>query len=267
MRTWMKRFGSQYKTNRGRPNYLGGKDQPFPENASFRSQPVLSEESREEIWRRVIVNGEAIKTVSATFGVDMRRVAAVVRLKEVEKSWISQGKSLALPYARAVMCMLPQANVQEGASHEPINEIHVHSLTMQQLFLPTSESRHFTREDAAKAFGDKMLPADKRVPHPELIQLEKDILGGKKQNEARKLFVQSAMASESALAQREQWRREKEEKRKTKVDSGRFEFRFEDINVDDAGKDGRSRKGTGWRYGVPYYDRRRGEVKIPTKVE
>ena len=38
-------------------------------------------------------------------------------------------------------------------------------------------------------------------------------------------------------------------------------------NVDDAGKDGRSRKGTGWRYGVPFYDRRRGEVKIPTKVE
>lgn len=95
----MKRFGSQYKTNRGRPNYLGGKDQPFPENASFRSQPVLSEESREEIWRRVIVNGEAIKTVSATFGVDMRRVAAVVRLKEVEKSWISQvsdGSSVSL---------------------------------------------------------------------------------------------------------------------------------------------------------------------------
>lgn len=174
---------------------------------------------------------------------------------------------MAKPYARAVMKMLPQTQIAENWAHEPINEIHIHSLTMQQLFMPTSESRHFTREDAAKAFGDKMLPADERVPHPELIQLEKDILEGKTQDEAMKRFEESAMASESALAQREKSRREWEERKKTSVDSGRFDFRFEDINVDSAGKDGRSRKGTGWRYGMPFYDRRRGEVKIPTKVE
>lgn len=31
--------------------------------------------------------GETIKAVSAELGVDIRRVAAVVRLKEVEKDW------------------------------------------------------------------------------------------------------------------------------------------------------------------------------------
>ena len=174
---------------------------------------------------------------------------------------------MALPYARAVSSMVPQAYISANKPLEPINEIHVHSLTMQQLFLPTSESRQFTREDAAKAFGDKMLPADKRVPHPELIQLEKDILQGMPQKDAMKLFNEAALKSETTLANREQERREKEERRKTRVDTGRFEFRFENINVDDAGRDGRSRKGTGWRYGMPFYDRRRGEVKIPTKVE
>ena len=70
------------------PNYLAGSwDHPFPNNPQFVSEPVLSEEAREQIWRMVVQEGEAIKSVSANFGVDMRRVAAVVRLKEVEKAW------------------------------------------------------------------------------------------------------------------------------------------------------------------------------------
>jgi hypothetical protein len=178
-----------------------------------------------------------------------------------------QGKKLATPYARAVMSMLPQTNLDEGRQHEPINEIHVHSYTQQQLFLPTSESRHFTREDAAKAFGDRILPADKRVPHPELIGLEKEILAGTSSEEARQAFEKAAMESEVVAARREQRRLRHEEERTMKVKASRFEFRFQDVNVDDGGRDGRSRQGTGWRYGVPFYDRRRGEVKIPTKVE
>lgn len=165
------------------------------------------------------------------------------------------------------MSMLPQSQLVEGQEFEPINEIHVHSYTQQQLFLPTSESRHFTREDAAKAFGDHILPADKRVPHPELIALEKDLLAGKSVHQAREAFEKAAMESEVAAATKERKRLRHEERQTTRVQASRFEFRFKDINVEDGGKDGRSRQGTGWRYGVPFYDRRRGEVKIPTKVE
>lgn len=165
------------------------------------------------------------------------------------------------------MKMLPQTRLEEGIPHEPINEIHVHSYTTQQLFLPVSESRHFTREDAAKAFGNHILPADKRVPHPELIQLEKDTLAGKSLQEAKAAFEQAAMAGEIKAARKEQLRLQQEENSLTRVKAARCEFRFQDINVEDGGATGRSRKGTGWRYGVPFYDRRRGEVKIPTKVE
>jgi len=269
MRQWMEKKGEQFREHDTEgPKYLtGSQDRPFPTNRLFVSEPVLSEDSREQIWRKVVQEGEAIKSVSANFGVDMRRVAAVVRLKEVEKAWEREGKKLATPYARAVMSMLPQQQLSEGQEFEPINEIHVHSHTQQQIFLPTSESRHFTREDAAKAFGDHMLPADKRVPHPELISLEKELLAGKSVEEAKAAFEKAAMDSEIATARKAQNRLLHEEKQTTRVQASRFEFRFKEVNVDDVGKDGRSRQGTGYRYGMPFYDRRRGEVKIPTKVE
>jgi Eukaryotic mitochondrial regulator protein len=61
--------------------------QPFPLNEFFVSRPILSEQLREEIWRRVKVDKKSIRNVSVELGVEMRRVGAVVRLIEVEKQW------------------------------------------------------------------------------------------------------------------------------------------------------------------------------------
>lgn len=165
--------------------------------------------------------------------------------------------------------MLPKAHLRQGEPpFEPINDIHVHSYTMQQLFLPTPESRKFTREDAARAFGDHILPPDAKMRIPELVDMERKVLEGKATpRKAYAEFVKEAAQSEQALAESLQARRQAEEARRIRVDSGRFEFRFEKINAEDVGKSGRSRKGVGWRYGVPFMDRRRGEVKIPTSVE
>ena len=63
---------------------------PFPMNRSFRSQAVLSEELKDAIWKRVMGEGKSVRDVSAALGVEMRRVAAVVRLKAVEKEWEKQ---------------------------------------------------------------------------------------------------------------------------------------------------------------------------------
>ncbi|KAM5347155.1 hypothetical protein ACJ41O_010160 [Fusarium nematophilum] len=252
------------------PNYLGPfQDQPFPLNPLFRSQTVLDDTTRELIYDKVTRRGESLKAVSAEMHVDVRRVAAVVRLKEVEKQWVADGKQLATPYAKAVMKMLPKTSFREGEEnepHEPINDIHVHNLTMQQLFLPVSESRHFTREDAAKAFHDKMLSADKRSPQPELIEMERKVLQGTDPEASLKSFHEVTQAEEDKVAQRILQRREREEAKTKKVKTDRYEFRFKEINVDDVGRDGRSRKGTGWRYGAPFEDRKRGLVKIPTSV-
>lgn len=61
--------------------------QPFPMNPQFHSQPVLSEELKEAIWYMVTERGMSVRKLSATYGIDMRRVGAVLRLKEIEKRW------------------------------------------------------------------------------------------------------------------------------------------------------------------------------------
>lgn len=66
---------------------------PFPGNKYFKSQPVLSEGSREIIYQDVMQKGLPIKAVSAKYNVDVRRVAAVIRLKEIEKRWIREVSS------------------------------------------------------------------------------------------------------------------------------------------------------------------------------
>lgn len=78
------------------PTYLSNdifappsKTQPFPKNPEFTSEPVLSEAAREKIWVSVMEQGLPLKAVSARYGVDMRRVAAVVRLKEMERQWVA----------------------------------------------------------------------------------------------------------------------------------------------------------------------------------
>ena len=167
------------------------------------------------------------------------------------------------------MRMLPTTSFIEGEQnepHEPINEVHVHNLTMQQLFLPVSESRHFTRKDAAKAFHDKMLSADARSPQPQLIQMEKEILNGASREDSLAKFKEATQKEEDKVAQKLQQQRELEAKQTKNVKTDRYEFRFKEINVDDVGRDGRSRKGTGWRYGAPFEDRKRGLIKIPTSV-
>lgn len=63
---------------------------PYPLNRDFRSQPVLSEELRKQIHHLVAERGVDLKSVSAAFGVDIRRVAAVVRLMEVENQWVKE---------------------------------------------------------------------------------------------------------------------------------------------------------------------------------
>lgn len=79
-------------------NYIDGKAipretaddlMPFPLNKEFRSQSVLSEALKDEIFRRVTKDGKSVKVVSAEMGVEMSRVGAVVRLKSVEQEWVN----------------------------------------------------------------------------------------------------------------------------------------------------------------------------------
>ncbi|KAI0153847.1 eukaryotic mitochondrial regulator protein-domain-containing protein [Pestalotiopsis sp. NC0098] len=268
---WQTQAGTRYRRprNDGRTNYLSATKAPFPMNPQFVSKPILTDGARELIWSKVIEKGETIKAVSAELGVDINRVAAVVRLKEVEKDMIAKGKELAIPYQNAIMGMVPTKFYRKDEQNRPleaINELHVHTHTMKQLYWPTSESRQFTREDAAKAFHRNMLSADARVPHPELVQMERDLLENKSPAEAKAQFLQSTVESERKAAEQRAKKAQEEERALQRINTKRFEFRFKEINAEDVGSDGRKITAVGARYGRPSYDRVKGAVKIPTSV-
>lgn len=165
--------------------------------------------------------------------------------------------------------MLPKTTYIEGVNkpvHEPINDVNVHGYTTQQVFLPTSESRHFTRKDAAKAFHRTMLSADDRSQQPELVNMMRGVLRGDRRGDSTRKFVEAARESEQALVRRAEETKMKDEARTAKISSDRFEFRIQAFNSERVGKDGRDRHATGWRYGAPLDDRKRGKVKIPTSV-
>lgn len=182
-----------------------------------------------------------------------------------------------MPYSKAVLEMLPTTphidqSLPENKGrrpivHEPINDLPVHPATRQQLFVPVAESRQFTRVDAGKAFDDKLLPADARIPHPELVDAARDEVAGSHLGERRRRAQERMAAALEAKQKKEEARKQAELASTKRVPQRRWDFVFQDVSVESAGRTGRDPKGVGWRYGLPHQDRKKGQVKIPTKVE
>lgn len=115
-------------------------------------------------------------------------------------------------------------------------------------------------------------PADVRIPHPQLVMYERDrITYPNEQRLREKRYEKLLKSQEEADQEAKRLAKEREEKRTTRIqpESSRFEFRITDVTVSEqtTGADGRGPRGVGRRYGVPNYDRKKGQVKIPTKVE
>ena len=93
---WLSTEGAALKHHiPGETNYISGRSdrdgdfndtpRPFPGNRSFISESILSEELRNEIYVRVVEKKKSVRAVSVELGVDMKRIAAVVRLVELER--------------------------------------------------------------------------------------------------------------------------------------------------------------------------------------
>jgi hypothetical protein len=169
--------------------------------------------------------------------------------------------------------MLPQTPFHRGTPptiHEAINDLPVHRDTLRQIFHPVSESRHFTRVDAGHIFNPSLLPADDRIPHPELVDIERARLGDPNKKDEMLRVVREKLVQEGRAREDREQRsieREAREVKKVMPEKGRWEFRFRDIKVENVGSDGRGRNGVGARYGIPHQDRKRGQIKIPTRVD
>lgn len=72
--------------------------QPFPLNPTFRPLPPLADTVKTKIYNAYTYNilakdatdSQVVRAVAAKFGIAMDRVRAVIRLKELEKSWKDQ---------------------------------------------------------------------------------------------------------------------------------------------------------------------------------
>ena len=180
-----------------------------------------------------------------------------------------KGKPLATPYAKAIQSMLPQTpyTPHDPQNHESINDLPVHRATELQVFHPVSESRHFTRRDAGKVFDRKLLPAEDRIPHTELVQLEKWRFEGIERGERLAMQREANMREQEKRKEAESRRKAREETEVTRAETGRSIFRFQEIKVESVGRDGRDKRGVGARYGDPHKDRKKGQIKIPTRVD
>lgn len=110
---------------------------PYPHNSQFQSQAVLSEDLREKLYQLVAVDGLDLKSVSATFGVDIRRVAAVVRLKTIEKKWIDEVSTwILLIVGRLLLVMIV---LQNSISLEDYSMVTQHTLrtSLKHIFVYT----------------------------------------------------------------------------------------------------------------------------------
>lgn len=167
--------------------------------------------------------------------------------------------------------MLPQTpyrpNLEEPPPHESINDVTVHPSTRRQLFVSTSESRDFTRADAAKAFDPKLLPADDRIIHTGLVQMHKWKLEGMSRNDRLNKYTALDMEKEERNTEKARKQRQWEERTQVTVPGRRWDFKFQDFSAEKVGKDGRKRGAVGLRYGMPHTDRKRGQYKLPQKVE
>ena len=115
-------------------------------------------------------------------------------------------------------------------------------------------------------------PADSRIPHPHSIAFEKDKLDRNiaplERHARHRERLQEDEKKRQALKRLLQ---EEEEAKKTKIDVGRWQLVVTEVQStrQGVGIDGKGSGdgAVGQRYGVPSQERKKGRVKIPTKVE
>jgi Eukaryotic mitochondrial regulator protein len=114
-------------------------------------------------------------------------------------------------------------------------------------------------------------PADSRIPHPHLIAYEKDKRDPELKGQDSEVLARYKQRLDDDVKTREEARakrKAREEAKMTRIETGRWEFVIKDVKatIIGTGLDGRGTGSPGYRYGVPAQDRKRAQVKIPTRV-
>lgn len=103
--------GLKYRHGRAGSNWIGRT--PFPLNPSFRPPPPLSDALKTKIYTLNQSDPQKYTPtkLSLDFKVSVDRVKAVIRLKELEKSWVDKGEVLQLEHLKGMEKHLGVASV------------------------------------------------------------------------------------------------------------------------------------------------------------
>jgi hypothetical protein len=123
--------GSKFQTEIEAPTYLGDlPNQPFPLNPFFRSEAVLTDSKKNAIYDMVTREKQSLKAVSAKHGVDVRRVAAVIRLGAIERDWRAKVRQTSSHLPPSLPCRCRHAAFMMIPFHKSISlEDAIHGYT------------------------------------------------------------------------------------------------------------------------------------------
>lgn len=140
---------------------------------------------------------------------------------------------------------------------------------------PAQEPWRDTRPEIVGKGGTEMQilkAADSRIPHPHLIAFEKDKFDREFRNEPEtraKRYYERLQQDQERRARSKAAKEAAEEAKKTRINTDRWQFVVTEVQAtrEGTGLKGRGTNSPGYRYGVPSQDRKRGQIKIPTRVE
>ncbi|KAI5124118.1 hypothetical protein M0805_000931 [Coniferiporia weirii] len=116
--TWLNGPGMDFKQSADGPNWLG-KIRPFPMNPSFRPPPPVADKTKNLIYDRFMSNPKKfnVRVLSVAFGISLKRIDAILRLKGLERSW-KVGKELQTGFVDGMERMLQPTELVIGAVPE-----------------------------------------------------------------------------------------------------------------------------------------------------
>ncbi|KAI8149553.1 eukaryotic mitochondrial regulator protein-domain-containing protein [Fennellomyces sp. T-0311] len=148
---WVREDGARFaRPSQGTTNYLGST--PFPSNPLFQPRPPLTDAVRQEIYDTYAESPEdwSIRKLATKFNISMRRVEAVLKLKEAEKEMEMNGVPLQKKYAKG-MEKLMGADQSVTPLIEPL--VDIFPRVKKPTFKLVEEDAAFTEKDAAKALN------------------------------------------------------------------------------------------------------------------
>ncbi|CAG8532117.1 3371_t:CDS:2 [Gigaspora margarita] len=127
----------------GQTNYIQH-NCPFPMNPQYKPQPPLTDSTKESIWKKFIETGQSVRELGTFYGISIKRVEAILKLKKLEKDMIQQGVPIQKNFSLNMEKMLGARSHRQ----EPLTDML--PKVGKPKFSLVDEDDKFTPEDAAK---------------------------------------------------------------------------------------------------------------------